>query len=99
MVHIIGHVPPGYEDCIEVWKRNYYKIVNRFAAIITGQFFGHTHKDEIGMYYNENGKATGVAYIGCSVSPYTFLNPCYTILYIDGDRENSTRVSYPAIPQ
>jgi len=32
-VHIIGHIPPGHSDCLKVWSRNYYHIVNRFVCI------------------------------------------------------------------
>lgn len=28
-VHIIGHVPPGHEECFHVWSRNFYEIVRR----------------------------------------------------------------------
>nr|CAD7578691.1 unnamed protein product [Timema californicum] len=28
-VHVIGHIPPGHSDCLKVWSRNYYKIINR----------------------------------------------------------------------
>lgn len=28
-VHIIGHIPPGHSDCLKVWSRNYYHIINR----------------------------------------------------------------------
>ena len=28
-VHIIGHIPPGHSDCLKVWSRNYYQIINR----------------------------------------------------------------------
>lgn len=52
-VHIIGHIPPGYVDCMRIWSRNYYKIVQRFESTITGQFFGHTHSDEIQIYWND----------------------------------------------
>ncbi|CAB0039395.1 unnamed protein product [Trichogramma brassicae] len=27
-VHIIGHIPPGHSDCLKVWSRNYYHIIN-----------------------------------------------------------------------
>lgn len=30
-VHIIGHIPPGHSDCLKVWSRNYYQIINRLA--------------------------------------------------------------------
>ncbi|KAK7478652.1 hypothetical protein BaRGS_00030115 [Batillaria attramentaria] len=44
-VHIVGHIPPGITDCLKAWSHNYYKIVDRYESTITGQFFGHTHKD------------------------------------------------------
>ena len=28
-VHIIGHVPPGQPDCLKVWSKNYYNIIDR----------------------------------------------------------------------
>jgi sphingomyelin phosphodiesterase len=28
-VHVIGHIPPGHSDCLKVWSRNYYNIINR----------------------------------------------------------------------
>jgi sphingomyelin phosphodiesterase len=28
-VHIIGHIPPGQSDCLKIWSKNYYDIVNR----------------------------------------------------------------------
>lgn len=31
-VHIIGHIPPGHSDCLKVWSRNYYHIINRLVS-------------------------------------------------------------------
>lgn len=31
-VHIIGHIPPGHSDCLKVWSRNYYHIINRLVT-------------------------------------------------------------------
>lgn len=53
-VHIIGHIPPGHSDCLKVWSRNYYAIINRYEATITAQFFGHTHYDEFEVFYDPN---------------------------------------------
>lgn len=53
-VHIIGHIPPGHSDCLKVWSRNYYAIINRYEATITAQFFGHTHFDEFEIFYDPN---------------------------------------------
>lgn len=40
------------------------------------------------------GRATSIAYVGPSVSPYYDLNLGYRIYYVDGDHEATTRVSY-----
>ncbi|XP_044003284.1 sphingomyelin phosphodiesterase [Aphidius gifuensis] len=93
-VHIIGHIPPGHSDCLKVWSRNYYHIINRYESTITAQFFGHTHYDEFQLFYDTSdlGRAVSIAYIGPSVSPYYDLNPGYRIYYIDGDHPQSTRM-------
>lgn len=52
-VLIIGHIPPGSNDCLQVWSSNYYRIVNRYESTITAQFFGHTHQDEFQLFYEE----------------------------------------------
>lgn len=92
-VHVIGHIPPGHSDCLKVWSRNYYHIINRYEATITAQFFGHTHFDEFELFYDHNdlSRVTNVAYVGPSVTPYYDLNPGYRIYYVDGDHKSTTR--------
>jgi len=92
-VHILGHIPPGHSDCLKVWSHNYYRIVNRYEATIAGQFFGHTHFDEFEVFYDETyrGRASSIAYIGPSVTPYYGLNPGYRIYHVDGNYQGSTR--------
>ncbi|PSN40825.1 hypothetical protein C0J52_15302 [Blattella germanica] len=92
-VHIIGHIPPGHSDCLKVWSRNYYHIINRYESTIAAQFFGHTHFDEFELFYDRNdlSRVINIAYIGPSVTPYTDLNPGYRIYYIDGDHKSTTR--------
>jgi len=92
-VHILGHIPPGHSDCLKVWSHNYYRIVNRYESTIAGQFFGHTHFDEYEVFYDEiyRGRATSIAYIGPSVTPYYGLNPGYRIYHVDGNYAGTTR--------
>lgn len=33
-VHIIGHIPPGHSDCLKIWSRNYYHIINRLVIAL-----------------------------------------------------------------
>jgi sphingomyelin phosphodiesterase len=111
-VHIIGHVPPGYSDCIPTWSKNYRRLIERFAhssrsifisstpqpstsltfdlfswprfsTTITGQFFGHTHYDDIQIFYDRTGKPFNVAYIGPSVTPFVGINPAYRVYTFD----------------
>lgn len=92
-VHVIGHIPPGHSDCLKVWSKNYYSIINRYENTITAQFFGHTHYDEFEVFYDKEdmSRAVNIAYIGPSVTPYYDLNPGYRIYYIDGDHDKTTR--------
>ncbi|XP_034034232.1 sphingomyelin phosphodiesterase [Thalassophryne amazonica] len=90
-VHIIGHIPPGL--CLGSWSWNYYHIVNRYESTITGQFFGHTHKDEFQMFYDEDtmSRPLGVAFIAPSVTTYINLNPGYRVYFVDGNYQGSSR--------
>ncbi|KAK0079856.1 hypothetical protein PV325_000728, partial [Microctonus aethiopoides] len=93
-VHIIGHIPPGHSDCLKVWSKNYYRIINRYESTIVAQFFGHTHYDEFQVFYDTKNleRALSIAYVGPSVSPYYDLNPGYRIYYVDGDHPETTRM-------
>lgn len=51
-VHIIGHIPPGNQDCLRIWSHNYYEIIARFENTVAAQFFGHTHFDEFEVFYD-----------------------------------------------
>lgn len=37
-VHIVGHIPPGYSDCIRVWSRNFYRIISRRVSNLEANF-------------------------------------------------------------
>uniref|UniRef100_A0A1I7WBV5 Metallophos domain-containing protein n=1 Tax=Heterorhabditis bacteriophora TaxID=37862 RepID=A0A1I7WBV5_HETBA len=51
-VQILAHIPPGDDECLEGWARNYYRVVQRFSSTIVGQFFGHVHLDFFTIYYS-----------------------------------------------
>ena len=86
-VIIVGHVPPS--DCYPVWFSNYLSIVQRYEAVIVGQYFGHTHKEEILVYYTADNSTSDVypishAYIAGSITTHSGLNPSYRIYQLDG---------------
>ncbi len=54
-VWLIAHVPPGYDgkDSIRSPSAVLYSIINRFSPhTIAGLFFGHTHQDQIQLFYD-----------------------------------------------
>lgn len=89
-VHIIGHIHP--DDCLDSWQANFYRIIQRYEATVTGLFFGHSHSDEFMIMYDEHNKtrAYAISYISGSVTTYSYLNPNYRVYTIDGAYANSS---------
>ncbi|XP_076252483.1 sphingomyelin phosphodiesterase 1-like isoform X2 [Rhynchophorus ferrugineus] len=88
-VHIISHVYPGEKECIEPWEVNYNSLITRFAHIIKGQFFGHTHTDSFKVFYSKiDGRPNNVGYNGASLTPYLKYNPNYKIISVDPNTFN-----------
>ncbi|XP_076814916.1 sphingomyelin phosphodiesterase-like [Clavelina lepadiformis] len=90
-VHIIGHIPPSIGgDCLDVWRSNYYNIIMRYRHIVRGQFFGHTHKDELEILYTNSSlsEPVSVAYIAPSITTFSDLNPGYRVYEMDGEQWN-----------
>lgn len=83
-VHILTHIPASDKNCLFTWKREYHKIVARFSHIIKAQFNGHTHFDELQVFYDEEKKPINIAWNGGSLTSYTQLNPNYKIYDVDG---------------
>ncbi|KAI9473630.1 MAG: Metallo-dependent phosphatase-like protein [Benjaminiella poitrasii] len=87
-VWIIGHIAPGDNTCFHDYSNYYYQIVDRYAHVIAGQFFGHTHKDELTIFYGHNKNQTAkealsVGYIAPSITPFLNLNPGFRTYKID----------------
>ena len=77
--HIIGHNPPN-KECTESWLRNYIRVLDRFKSVITGSFFGHTHKDHFYLYFGEReDDAYATAFVSGSITTFGHVNPCYKI--------------------
>ncbi|KAF2893413.1 hypothetical protein ILUMI_12757, partial [Ignelater luminosus] len=87
IVHILSHIPTGGGNCLFNWSREYSRIINRFAHIITAQFNGHTHFDDTVIFFNTSnpGQAINVAFNGGSLTAYSNLNPNYVIYEVDSD--------------
>ncbi|KAF5270385.1 hypothetical protein FQR65_LT05573 [Abscondita terminalis] len=84
VVHILSHVPPGDDECMTQWSHEFKRIIERFHGIISGQFNGHTHLDELKVFYapNDNDRVINVAFNGGSVTTFVGFNPNYKIYYV-----------------
>lgn len=98
-VHIIGHIPPGLEDCLQVWSTNYNRIIARFESTVRAQFFGHTHQDELQVFYEGHASSyagrhsrrpLGLAYVAPSTTTFNTGHPAFRIYVVDGNYSNSS---------
>lgn len=94
-VHIIGHIPPGLEDCLQVWSTNYNRIIARFESTVRAQFFGHTHQDELQVFYDghpggHSRRPLGMAYVAPSTTTFNTGHPSFRIYVVDGNYSNSS---------
>lgn len=82
-VHILSHIPANSNGCLNSWRREYVKIINRFSHLIKAEFNGHTHNDELVVFYNSNTKYQNVAWNGGSITTYSRLNPNYKVYTVN----------------
>lgn len=83
-VHILRHIPLGRNKAYRYWMREYNRIVNRFYKTITAQFDGHTHKNELNIFYDKSGDfAINAAFNGGSLTPNMNVNPNYVVYRVD----------------
>lgn len=71
-VHVVQHMPSRKRSCYQVWSREYRRIVDRFYRTISAQFNGHTHRDELFIFYDrmKDDFANNVAWNGGSTVPW-----------------------------
>ncbi|KIY73533.1 Metallo-dependent phosphatase [Cylindrobasidium torrendii FP15055 ss-10] len=90
-VWIIGHVLSGWDGSNPLLNPTnlFYQIVDRFTHVIANIFFGHTHEDQLSIFYAHNGTdisastAGTVAWMGPSIVPITNLNSGFRMYEVD----------------
>jgi len=90
---IIGHMPMGHTDALHDASRTFHDILLRFKSTVTGAFFGHTHKDEWEITYEQNiptNSSFGPLHSGPAVMGYisgamtpTSGNPNFRVYTVD----------------
>ncbi|KAI0660496.1 sphingomyelin phosphodiesterase [Cubamyces menziesii] len=91
-VWILGHVLTGWDGTNPLQNPTnlFYQIVDRFSPhVIKAIFFGHTHEDQLMIYYANNGTtmnaqtAQAAGWIGPSLTPLTNLNSGFRVYEVD----------------
>lgn len=91
-VWLIQHVNVGGStdyEAIPAATDLFYQIIDRFNNTIRATFFGHTHADELGVFYTNNATvqtaqtAASVAYIMPSITTYTNKNAGFRYYLVD----------------
>jgi sphingomyelin phosphodiesterase len=91
-VWLIQHVNTGGSrdyEAIPAPTDLFYQIVDRFNNTIRATFFGHTHADELGVFYTNNATvqtaqtAASVAYIMPSITTYQNINAGFRYYLVD----------------
>ncbi|KXJ72006.1 hypothetical protein RP20_CCG019143 [Aedes albopictus] len=85
-VHILAHIPYSSSgSTFRICQREFRRIVERFYDTISGQFNGHTHRDEFNVFYSRENPAhaINVAWNGGSTTAFSNINPNYIVYYVD----------------
>lgn len=84
---IIGHLSPGKADCLHEPSRYINQILRRYKHTIAAMFYGHTHRSEWEIVYEDPQhpsaeNAVGIIYIGPAITPESG-NPAFRVYDVD----------------
>jgi len=91
-VWIMGHVLSGWDGTnpLESPTNLFYQIVERFSPhVIAGIFFGHTHEDQVSIFYTNNGTvqnsstAINNEWMAPSITPGGNMNSGFRVYEVD----------------
>lgn len=91
-VWLFAHVLSGWDGSNPLANPTnlFYQIIDRYSPhVIANVFFGHTHEDELMIYYSNNGTVQSLdtaltpGWIGPSVTPLTNLNSGFRMYEVD----------------
>jgi sphingomyelin phosphodiesterase len=77
-VFIFGHMSPGDVDTVGAWGKHFNVLMDRFEFTVAGQFYGHSHNDEIHINIGVfSKKATSIQWVGPSLTTFISLSPSF----------------------
>ena len=83
----IGHVAPQCKSGERTWGLRYTALMERYANIVKGQFFGHIHEDYFYLTrsFMDPSKIINVVQIHPSLTTFSSLNPSFRVYEMDKD--------------
>ncbi|XP_070500971.1 sphingomyelin phosphodiesterase-like [Chironomus tepperi] len=84
MVHVVTHMSSG-SSCSRWWSREYRRVIERFHRIIGAQFFGHSHQDDVVVFYarDQHTVAINAGWVGGTITTHSGHSPNYNVYYVD----------------
>ncbi|KAL0967388.1 hypothetical protein UPYG_G00251600 [Umbra pygmaea] len=95
-VIVIAHVPVGYLPYArnttairEVYNERLVEIFRNYSEVISGQFYGHTHRDGIMVLQDEQGKPVNSLFVTPALTPIKSVeqpysnNPAFRMYHYD----------------
>lgn len=89
-VWILAHIPAGDYDTLPIQSNIFAKIVERFSPYtIANIFYGHTHKDQFKVLFNEKLKEpVNMAWISQAITPLGPANPSWRYYQVEDQSFN-----------
>eukprot|EP00826_Nyctotherus_ovalis_P057882 TRINITY_DN7929_c0_g1_i1.p1 TRINITY_DN7929_c0_g1~~TRINITY_DN7929_c0_g1_i1.p1 ORF type:complete len:561 (-),score=134.46 TRINITY_DN7929_c0_g1_i1:106-1788(-) len=85
---IIGHVAPQSKSGERTWGLRYAALMERYANVIKGQFFGHMHEDYFYpiMSFMDPSNLVSVVNIHPALTTYSTVNPSFRVYEMDKNK-------------
>ena len=81
---IIGHIPPGGEDCMTSFAKRFAVLMDRYQHIVRTSLFGHVHIEFFNVVRDvKTYKPINTDIISGSLTTFTNLNPSFRIITLD----------------
>lgn len=88
-VWILAHVPTGSNNAITLHSKIFEKIVKRFSPYtIANIFYGHTHRDQFKILYDDDDKPLNMAWISQAITPLGPANPSWRYYEVEDESFN-----------
>lgn len=68
---------------MNTWSKIFNALIDRYSYIVRGIFTGHSHSDELEVFYNDNNEAVNANFIAPSLTTYNHRKPSFRVFEAD----------------